>query len=255
MEHHVRVNWLGAAVVLALGLGVSVVTSTIVAGRAYQQRAVDAGRAGQSVSVKGSARVRVKSDLAVWHIRVRGEGPKIEEAFAKLEEGAQRVQAFLTKAGFAPEGVKLSAIETNTFYKRDEKGNSTREVSGYALTRSFGVSTPEVERVLNAAGGVTQLIREGVLVESSAPEYYYSKLPDMRVSILGEASKDARARADEIAKNTGARVGEVRSAQMGPLQVVQPNSTDVSSGGMYDTATIDKDITAVVTINFGLDNR
>src|SRR5207247_2347653 len=104
--------------------------------------------------------------------------------------------------------------------------------------------------VAAAAGRVTDLLKEGVAVATEAPAFYYTKLPDLRVAILGDASKDARTRADEIVRNAGGKMGEVRSAHMGPLQVVQPNSTDVSGNGTYDTSTIDKDVTAVVTVTF-----
>ncbi len=44
----------------------------------------------------------------------------------------------------------------------------------------------------------------------------------------------------------------VWDARMSPLQITRPDSTQVSGEGMYDTSTIDKDVTAVVTITFGV---
>ena len=75
----------------------------------------------------------------------------------------------------------------------------------------------------------------------------------MKIQLLGEATKDARARADEIARNSGCRLGEVRRVQMGVIQITQPNSTEVSGGGMYDTSTIEKDVSVVVSLTLGLD--
>ena len=40
--------------------------------------------------------------------------------------------------------------------------------------------------------------------------------------------------------------------RMGVLQITRPNSTDVSSYGIYDTSTIEKDVSVVVTTTFGL---
>jgi len=79
-----------------------------------------------------------------------------------------------------------------------------------------------------------------------------SATPSRGIKLLGEASQDARKRADEIVKNAGGSVGEVRSAQMGVLQITEPNSTEVSGTGRYDTSTIEKDISAVVTVTFGV---
>lgn len=56
---------------------------------------------------------------------------------------------------------------------------------------------------------------------------------------------------------SGSRVelpAAVRNARMGVLQIVRPELTEVSSGGIYDTSTIEKDVTAVVSLTFGLTN-
>jgi hypothetical protein len=253
MEYRVRVNILSSALAVAAVVGVSIITSVVVASRAYADRSREARKGEQTMSVKGSARQRITSDLGVWRVHVRAEGPDLPAAYAQLERSVELARAFLGAAGFAEAELKLEAIDTNTFYERDAKGNFTRKVEGYALTRSFTISTPDVRKVERAAGDVTRLIKDGVMVTSDAPEYLYTKLPELRVAILGEASKDARSRADEIARNSGCRVAEVRSAFMGPMQVVRPNGTDVSAGGIYDTGTIDKDVTVVVTLSLAIE--
>ncbi len=53
--------------------------------------------------------------------------------------------------------------------------------------------------------------------------------------MIGEASRDARTRADQVVGNAGCAIAEVRHARMGVLQITQPNSTDVSDTGIYDT--------------------
>jgi hypothetical protein len=40
---------------------------------------------------------------------------------------------------------------------------------------------------------------------------------------------------------------------MGVLQITAPDSTEVSDSGIFDTGTIDKDMTAVVNISFAVD--
>jgi hypothetical protein len=39
---------------------------------------------------------------------------------------------------------------------------------------------------------------------------------------------------------------------MGVLQITRPHSTEVSSYGIYDTDTIDKDVRAEVSVTFGV---
>lgn len=255
MEYKVQLNLFNTALVAVIGIGVSLMTSTVVASRAYAQRGEQAVASDKTITVKGSARKRIKSDLAVWRIGVQGEAKELKGAFGVLDDGVKRVSAFLEAKGFKPSEIGLAAIETETVYQRDEKGQPTSTISAYRLRRTFFLTTPEVERVHQTAGEVTQLIEQGVLVVSLPPEYYYTKLADLKVAMMGEASKDGRARADEIARNAGCAVAEVRRAQMGVLQITRPNATDVSDYGIYDSSTIDKDVQSVVTLAFGIRPR
>ncbi|ABB16247.1 conserved domain protein [Carboxydothermus hydrogenoformans Z-2901] len=68
--------------------------------------------------------------------------------------------------------------------------------------------------------------------------------------MLGLATKDAMQRAEQIAKFTGVKVGKLRSSKMGVFQITAPYSTDVSDMGIFDTSSIEKEITAVVTCEF-----
>jgi hypothetical protein len=71
--------------------------------------------------------------------------------------------------------------------------------------------------------------------------------------MLGEAAKDAKTRAEQIAASTGNSIGTVRSARMGVMQITAADSTDVSDSGISDTSAIDKDMTAVVNISFAVE--
>src|SRR5262249_31553969 len=62
------------AIGVALVVGLSVVTSTMVASRAYQQRGRQAAARAEEITVRGAARRPITSDLAGWRIRGRGRG-------------------------------------------------------------------------------------------------------------------------------------------------------------------------------------
>ncbi|MHC4547800.1 MAG: SIMPL domain-containing protein [Planctomycetota bacterium] len=253
MEYRVRTDLARSAAVVALGVAASVIVGTAVAARAYRGKASDASRRDQTLDVKGLARQRIRSDVAVWSIDVKGEGASLREAFDLLERGLQGIRAFLRERPFEDAEVVVGAIQTETHHARDAKGEKTREVTGYTLRRRLTVTSGTLERVAAAAGEVTELIREGVHVVSQPPAYYYTRIADLKIALMGLASEDARARADAIARNAGCRVGEVRDARMGVLQVTRPHSTKVSGYGIYDTSTIEKDVRAVVTVTFGIE--
>lgn len=253
MEYRVRTDLIRSAVVVALGVTVSLIVATAVAARAYRGREEDSSRRSQTLAVKGLARQRLRSDIAVWGIEVKGEGGTLQAAFAHLEKGRTSVRDFLAAKEFEGAEIVVGAIRTETHYTRDERGEETREVAAYTLRSALTVTSGDLPRVAEAAGEVTELIRDGVLVVSQPPAYYYSRLADLKIELMAVASRDARARADAIAGNTGCRVADVRDARMGVLQITPPHSTEVSSYGIYDTSTIEKDVRAVVSVTFGIE--
>lgn len=252
MEHTIKLSLARGAIIVCAAVGLSLIASTLVVSRSIDRRTRTQAKSVQDVTVKGSAKRRVTSDIGVWTIVVRGEGDKLPDAYLRIADTSEEVLAYLRERGFTDAEILQSAIDTATFYKRDANGTETREVEGYSLRREFTVTSSNVTRIASAAAEVTELIRVGLLVESQAPAFTYSKLGELRVQIQGEAAKDARARADEIAKNAGGAIGAIKDVQAGVLQVTRPNSTEISGYGMYDTTTIEKDVTAVVTVTFGV---
>lgn len=243
-------NLMGAALVASVALVVSLVTSVVVASRAYLGRGEQAQRQARTLDVTGSARARITADLGVWTIRAAGEAKTLEEAYRKLDPSVQALRAFLRECGFPDSAVETGAIDTSIHLERDAKGNETRKVDSYLLTRRIRVTLADVERVARAAGEVTELLKSGVQVESGAPEYVYTKIADLKIRMIGEATANARLRAERIAEGTRCRLGAVKDARAGVLQITRPWSTDTSSGGMNDTSTVEKDVTSVVQLTF-----
>jgi hypothetical protein len=243
---------LWSVIVLSVALVVSFVTSAVVASRAYVQRGAQPFDLKKSLTVTGSAKHRLTADLAVWKLWVVGEGKTVEEAFAKMEASEQGVRAFLAKNAVAEPTVRAGAIATEVHRKKDEKGNALRDVLSYELTRSFTVTTEDVRKVERVAGEVTELLKGGLRVMCSAPEYLVTNLGEHKMKVIAEATANARARAELIATNSKCRVGEVREARAGVLQITPPWSTEVSAGGQNDTTTIEKDITSVVSLDVAI---
>jgi hypothetical protein len=107
-----------------------------------------------------------------------------------------------------------------------------------------------VDKIAKIAREATELINQGILLESMAPQYHYTKLGEEKITMLAEAAKDAKVRAERVAESTGSSIGSVRTARMGVLQITPADSNEVSDSGMNDTSSLEKDITAVVNVGF-----
>jgi uncharacterized protein len=236
---------LNAGIALAIGL----VISSVVLGLSYTR----VKKGDEAVTVTGSAKKRIKSDLVVWTAAVSFQAPKLSDAYGQLSDNIPRIKQYLISKGIPENQMTVSSISSTTLRRRDSEGMETSEISGYSLRQEIEVRSNDVERIAQVAREATELINQGILLESMAPRYSYTKIGDLKIEILGEAAKDAKTRAEQIASSTGNRIGTVRSARMGVMQITAADSTEVSDYGINDTSSIEKDITAVVNISFAVE--
>jgi len=232
-----------------VALAVGLVIASAVGGWAF----VKGKRGDQTITVTGSARKRIKSDLVIWRAGVSYQAPALAEAYRALSESVPRVKSYLIGKGIPENLITISSISSQTLHSKTNDGQESAEISGYTLRQELEVRSTEVDKIAQIARQATDLINQGILIESQAPEYHYTKLGDLKIEMLAEAAKDAKVRAEQIAKSTGSSIGSVRAARMGVLQITPADSSEVSDSGMNDTSSLDKDITAVVNVGFAVD--
>lgn len=237
--------WWNAGVALAIGL----VMSSIIFGWFYSRTK----RSDEAITVTGSAKKRIKSDLVIWSAGVSWQSGQLSDAYKQLTDSVPRIKQYLIEKGVQESQITVSAITTTTLKGRDSDGNETSEITGYSLRQQVEVRSNDVEKIAQIARESTELINQGILIESNPPQFYYRQIGDLKIEMLGEAAKDAKVRAERIAASTGDSIGAVKSARMGVMQITAADSTDVSDYGIFDTTTIDKDMTAVVNVSFAVD--
>ena len=94
-------------------------------------------------------------------------------------------------------------------------------------------------------------LRRGVLLEEgSGMAYTFTKLNEVKPEMVAEATRDARASAEQFAKDSGAGVGSIRSATQGYFEVTARDG-DGAGWGVADTPF--KKVRVVTTVDFGLD--
>lgn len=236
---------LRAGFVLALA---NVVCVAILAWAYLQTRTAD-----QVINVTGSAKKTILSDLIVWEAIVSARDKDAVAAYESLKRASDRTVAYLKEHGVPESAISLAAISTQRNFARDAKGNPTDELTSYDLTRVVRVSSADVRGVGAIASQASELLKEGILLESQPPQYLYTKLADLKVEMLAEATKDASMRARQIADNSGSSLGGIREARMGVMQINPLHSTDVSHSGNNDTSSLEKEITAVVSAKFAVE--
>jgi hypothetical protein len=227
-------------------LGLSLVLSAWILGAS----AVRIANSRATITVTGSAKRQLRSDLVVWRGSYSAQSAEIQSAYAQLRADQGRVKAYLVDRAIPADSLVFGSINTRIFHTLGPGGRETSTVTGYQLMQSVEVRSRDVDHVATVAREATELLNQGIRFESNPPEYLYTRIADLKVAMLAEATKDAKARAAEMARNSGSSIGRLRSARMGVFQITPAFSTQVSDYGINDTSSLLKDITAVVTVSF-----
>lgn len=228
-------------------MGLSIIISAIFFGLFYYY-AQSNSAAKDILAVTGSAKTHVVSDSAKLVINIsRTVSPdQLSFGYTSIASDLSLVEAFLKKENTDSKQITESPVSMNQLY------NNKGEQNDYQLSQTITIQSSDVNKITDVSKKVPSLASQGVFASIQSLEYYYSKLPDLRVSLLSDAVKDAKARAEKIAQGTGRKIGNVQSASNGVVQVLPPNSVDISDYGSYDTSSIQKDVMVTIKASFRL---
>lgn len=232
-------NYIIFGAILGLSL---IVSATIGAFTFYKLRSTD------YISSTGSAKKAVVSDKAKWTSSINRNVTlsTLKGGYAKLDTDLKEVKAFLLANGIKEENITISPVYMNEVYEQYASADKK-----YNLVQNIEVNETDVNKIDQLSKNTnTLIVDKGVLFSTNSVEYYYSKLPEARVELLASAVEDAKARAGELARAGGKSIGVLKSASSGVVQVMSPNSVEVSDYGMYDTSKIQKEIFVTVKATF-----
>jgi hypothetical protein len=239
VERRKAVTIIVSAVIIALALGVGLTQ----VGTGF------ATRAGNGITVTGSAKTSAVADNAVWTLSVSLSSPTVGAAVKKVDADVAALSSYLTEGGIAADALTLGAVST---YANEEyvNGNSTGRILSYRASRDVTVRTSDVQLVSKLSQGIGSLLGTGINVNNYGPQYYISNLPELRPELMSEAMKDAKLRAESLTKAVGGSLGSLANVKAGPIQITTPDSTMTADYGAYDTSTINKTVSATVSVTF-----
>lgn len=220
----------------------------------------------RTIKVVGSAKKRIVSDLIEWTAAIEARATDRTAAYKILHDEREKVVAFL-----AAQGIKAADIQPQSTHFQEDIMVETelkmlpgakepikvekKTFKGYIVTEAIIVRSTDVAVVEKASREVTSLLEQGVTVTSGEPEYYYTRLGELKVEMLAAAGRDARARADNILRSAGGgEIKRLRKTNMGVININPANSTETSNEGNNDHTSLEKDIITIVHAEYDLDD-
>jgi hypothetical protein len=194
----------------------------------------------KTVSVVGMAERDFTSDLIVWRLSYSTLNNTMQQGYTEIKSINNTVRDYLKSKGIADSEMDLLAIDCDkeTEYHWDQAAQrSYNTFVGYRLRQTIKIESNDVDKVEQISRNISELLDKGIELDYNNLSYYYTKLSDLKIEMLAEATDNARNRAQTIAKSAGSRLGGLQTANMGVFQITAPNSSDedYSWGGTFNT--------------------
>ena len=200
------------AIALALGI--------VVAGYLIGEALIQARSSQRAVSVRGLAERELPANLALWPIVFSVTANELGDLQQRADQAVAKVRAFLA-SDFPAEQISVSAPRVQDREAQGTTGDG-RRLDRYTAEVTVTVRTNRIDVAKKAIERSGELVKQGVAVLRSYEyntQYLYTELDKIKPEMIAEATRDARRAAEQFAKDSGSKVGAIRTAQQGLFSI------------------------------------
>ena len=228
----------------------SILGAAMFLAQAYKTRGDRAG----IVSVTGLGNINFESDEIVWTGTFSRENANLSEGFAEIKSDRLKVEQYLLGKGVSVDEIRFQQVSTqeNEQSLYNEQGKYVgSKFESYALSQTVMLQSNDLDLVSGISREISELLNEGIKIRSDNPEYYYTKLDELKLNLIEQASENGRIRAEQIARNSKSRLQGLKSARLGVFQILGYNSGESYSwSGTFNTSSRWKTASITVKMDF-----
>lgn len=171
----------------------------------------------REVTVRGLAEREVKADLVTWPITYSLAGNDLMTIYQKVNTNNEIIVKFLTSNGIPRE--EISVNPPDTYDRASNRYGSDSFNYNYAISCTVTVTTKQVDKVRELLGRQSDLLKEGIPFSNSYINYQFTGLNSIKPEMIAEATKNARAAAQQFAADSESRVGKIKTASQGQFSI------------------------------------
>ena len=147
---------------LFLGL-LSLAIAAVWIGHIFANTIHDARHVRDTISITGSARKPISSNLVQWSLSVSGVAATPVEAARKLRGESVAAVAFLRRAGIPRAAITREVVQSETIVTRISK-KQTRTT--YRVSQGLEISTKQIDVVEGVSTRLGELLERGIAVSA-----------------------------------------------------------------------------------------
>ena len=200
------------------------------------------------VSVKGIAEQTVKADLALWPIRFVATGNDLNQVQGKLAKDAARIRELLSSAGLTESDIELQRLEVTDLLAQAYRQGPVD--SRFIIAQTLMARSANVDQIAAAGQRLSELVDAGIVLSNEfgagGPVYLYTRLSDIKPPMIAEATRNARAGAEQFASDSGSRLGGIRRASQGLFEILPRDRAPQ----LTEETQIEKTVRVVSTVEY-----
>ena len=194
------------------------------------------------VTVKGLAEREVPADKVTWSISTKETGNDLPTLYERINVQAGKIKAFLKQNGLEESEITVNPPSVSDLEAREWGDN--QKPFRYIVNTTITVATTKVEAVNKAIFKQAELLKQGVALDSSYPNYEYASFQQMKPEMMSEAIKNAQKTAEQFAEASESKLGKIQTAGQGQFEIENRDE---------NTPYIKK-IRVVTTVTYSLDD-
>ena len=196
----------------------------------------------RKVTVKGLAEREVPADKVTWSISTKETGNDLPTLYERINVQAGKIKAFLKQNGIEESEITVNPPTVSDLEAREWGDN--QKPFRYIVNTTITVATTKVEAVNKAIFKQAELLKQGVALDSSYPNYEYASFQQMKPEMMSEAIKNAQKTAEQFAEASESKLGKIQTAGQGQFEI---DNRDENTPYI-------KKIRVVTTVTYSLDD-
>mgnify|MGYP002732025389 CR=1 FL=1 len=168
----------------------------------------------RTVNVKGLCEKEVKADRVIWPIVYKVMANDIQSVYDQIDAGNEAVLSFLQSGGVNASEITVAVPQISDKFANEYGDND----------RAFRY----VDLVLSLMDRQSELMKKGVVTGGNSwenpVEFKYEGLNDIKPQMIEEATQNAREAAKQFAKDSGSKLGKIKTASQGTFTIEDRDS-------------------------------
>lgn len=175
----------------------------------------------RTVSVKGLSQKDYKADIILWPIKFTTPDKDLYNLNKKIEDYTSLIIDFLNKNGIKTDEINILAPAIRDKLANDYSNKNFQY--RYLGSRTINVYSKNVELVRDAISKLSQLNKKGIIFNvnnyDTKIEYIFTRLNEVKPSMIEESTKKAREVALKFAKDSNSKLGKIKKARQGQFSI------------------------------------